>query len=112
MSQNLTSIRRDAYITPTLTASTNAATTGSFPMGAYAGGLIICVSGSVTLNFLVRRSQEETTGYLLKDSSGTTIALTVSSGNAYPIPDEAFAAPCIAIQTTSGTGTFQVILKG
>lgn len=107
MSQNLTTIRRDTNV-----LTQNVSTGGSFALGAYAGAMLLCVSGTATVKFTVKKTEADATGYDLRTAYGDLLTLSVTSGNAYPLPDEAYCAPVIVLTATSGSATFQVVLKG
>lgn len=113
MSQNLTSIRRDSEIlAQNVATGTTIGAAGGFAVGAYAGAMLLCVSGSATVQFYVKRNATDANAYVLRSAFGEAISVAMSSGSAYPLPDEAYAAPFILLVATSGSASFQICLKG
>jgi hypothetical protein len=84
------------------------------PIGCstFSGGIIHVLQGeaAATLTFY---SQCGGVWYLLKDSSGANVTLSVTGGAAYAIPDACFGALIVGVQSSNLAGTKnRVTLKG
>ena len=105
-------IERYNSVTAALSLTNSASTTAKIPFGTAAGGVVIVdsASGAASINWHVAFGQELTPVPLYAD--GAAVTTSISAGNAYAIPDAAFAAPLVAPVLNAGTASIRVSLKG
>jgi hypothetical protein len=109
-------IGRYTDFTEPVTFTDDAATTGRFPMGPTAGGMLLCTgtstNGALKLTFQVLYARDDASGFTLADDSDAVIEMDVQPNRAYPLPDGLFAARFVRAVTASGTVSGRILLKG
>lgn len=94
-------------------ATSSGAVTSRIPYSANAGGMIYVTAGSnVTLTWYTSHSASGTLFQLYSSDGSTAVSQAVTSGRAYPIPDEAFGAAFIVPVSSAASTTIVVTPKG
>lgn len=86
--------------TRTLTIASGSDTTDAFPVGTWAGGVLMVPAGygsNLTLTFLC--AEEEDGTYLpMYDKDGNALGVTMVAGQAFEIPEQVFLADWIKLK--------------
>lgn len=95
-----------------LTAGVPGAETAKIPYGAVAGGVVFVtsLSGATKLLWYVAADSLATPVPLYSEGSQVETA-GLNAGRAFPIPDEALAAPFLVAVPNSGAVTIQIYVK-
>jgi len=98
---------------PTKTLTASGATTTRFSYkGARGGGFrVVSLATAVSVTFQVANTLGGTLGDL-KDSNNAAISQTLTAGDSYEIPTQAFAFAEIALVCNAGTAVVDVCFKG
>jgi len=109
-------VRISTVTTRVLTIGNSVTADRVFSMAGKAGALIHVVStstaGNVIANFHSMLNEGISPSYPVRDSTNTAIALTLTPGQCYALPDELFAAMRVCpVLTTNVTADIVVTFK-